>query len=97
MVVICSGPRIPSLQEGTLHYVYFGSVGQPWAAVGLPNGDLVTVGSQSSRRTGHVYVWSADATRVSTDEMLLARFANDMKPPPKPKPSEEGEKSFPQR
>lgn len=63
--------------------------GQPWAAASLPNGDLVTVSSQASRKSGHVYVWTADPARASTDEMLLSRFATDMKPPPKPKPSAE--------
>jgi hypothetical protein len=53
----------------------------------LPGGDLVTSGSQASRRTGHVYVWSADPARASFDDMLLSRFADDMKPPPKPKPA----------
>ena len=47
----------------------------------------MTSGSQASRRTGHVYVWSADPARATVDEMLLSRFAEDMKPPPKPKPA----------
>jgi hypothetical protein len=59
--------------------------GTPWAAAGLPNGDLATASGQASRRNGHVYVWSADPARGSVDDMVLTRFATDMVPPPPPK------------